>query len=415
MEKIKILHCSNFFYFDNSNGAAIANRTLMEYLAGGDFDVRALCGPVVESVARADPSVQFPGWSEVDRDSIGIAPQSWIIGAAGVRLSEVPSVRTVVEGVEVHALRRPLRRPNGLASAEIAEFLGVFDEIVAGFDPDVLVTYGGDALTAELLRRSKARGIKTVFTLHNLPYTSSEIFANVDIILVPGSFAGGHYGDALGIRCVALPYLIDRGRIEVDANSGQYVTFVNPSFEKGVYVFAAIADALGSIRPDIPMLVVESRGDESTLANCGVDLRVHGNVFLMGETPDPRQFWRVTRLLLVPSLWLESQGLVAVEAMFNGIPVLASDRGALPETLGWAGMTLPLPERLQPTTRALPTGPEISCWVESIVRLWDDKPFYERQSRLALAESSRWDPSRIGRQYAQLFKDLHGNIARDRP
>ena len=48
----------------------------------------------------------------------------------------------------------------------------------------------------------------------------------------------------------------------------------------------------------------------------------------MPNTPDPREFYAVTKLLLMPSLW-RTPGLVAMEAMLNGIPVLASNRGGL--------------------------------------------------------------------------------------
>ena len=41
--------------------------------------------------------------------------------------------------------------------------------------------------------------------------------------------------------------------------------------------------------------------------------------------------------LVFPSLW-EGFGLPAVEAMSCGVPVLASDRGSLPEVIGNAGM-----------------------------------------------------------------------------
>ncbi len=51
----------------------------------------------------------------------------------------------------------------------------------------------------------------------------------------------------------------------------------------------------------------------------------------MANTLDPRHFYRVTRVLLVPTLVSEMFGRVAAEALANGIPVLASDRGALPE------------------------------------------------------------------------------------
>ena len=44
----------------------------------------------------------------------------------------------------------------------------------------------------------------------------------------------------------------------------------------------------------------------------------------------------------MPSLWWENQPLVAIEAMINGIPVIGSDRGGIPESLGEAG-SLPCP------------------------------------------------------------------------
>ncbi len=62
------------------------------------------------------------------------------------------------------------------------------------------------------------------------------------------------------------------------------------------------------------------------------------NIQIMPNTTDPRRFWRLTKLLLMPSLWWESQGLVAVEAMINGIPVVGSDRGPIRETLGDGGV-----------------------------------------------------------------------------
>ena len=40
----------------------------------------------------------------------------------------------------------------------------------------------------------------------------------------------------------------------------------------------------------------------------------------------------------MPSLGLESFGLVAREAMHHGVPVLASDRGALPEMFDGGGV-----------------------------------------------------------------------------
>ena len=123
-----------------------------------------------------------------------------------------------------------------------------------------------------------------------------------------------------------------------------------------MYAFVRIADELERRRPDIPLLVVESRGTRDTLAACWPDRRIAGNITMMPHTSDPRRFWSRTRIALVPSLWWENQPLVVVEAMINGIPVVASDRGGIPETLGASGFMLPLPERLTPESEIVPSA-----------------------------------------------------------
>ena len=183
----------------------------------------------------------------------------------------------------------------------------------------------------------------------------------------------------------------------------QFVTFINPSLQKGAYAFVRIAHELGRRRPDIPLLVVESRGTRDTLMACGLDLGLCGNVRFMANTSDPRRFWGVTRIALMPSLCCENQPLVVVEAMINGIPVIASDRGGTPEALGDCGFALPLPERMTPMTHILPTAEEVEPWVEAIIRLWDDPALYEEQSVKARAEAQRWHPDRLRPLYAEFF------------
>ena len=97
----------------------------------------------------------------------------------------------------------------------------------------------------------------------------------------------------------------------------------------------------------------------------------------MANTPDPRDFYRVSRAVLVPSLWRESLGRVPMEALANGIPVLASDRGALPETLGNAGFVFTIPGRYTAQSLVIPTG-EVAPWVSVLEKLWDDPEFEAR-------------------------------------
>jgi glycosyltransferase involved in cell wall biosynthesis len=137
-----------------------------------------------------------------------------------------------------------------------------------------------------------------------------------------------------------------------------------------------------------------------------VDLSGLTSLHRMANTPDPRDFYRVSRVVLMPSLWRESLGRVAVEAMANGIPVLASDRGALPETLGDAGFVLTIPERFAPASTEVPTAREVAPWVAIIERLWDDPAFEARHRELVLAESRRWDADRLVERYEAFFRSL---------
>ena len=62
------------------------------------------------------------------------------------------------------------------------------------------------------------------------------------------------------------------------------------------------------------------------------------NVGYLGWLPreSVRAWYKRADLLLVPSRW-EGFGMVVIEAMRAGLPVLASNRGALPEVLGDGG------------------------------------------------------------------------------
>ena len=400
---MRILFVSHHCYLDDSNGAAVASREMMQALARRGFGVEVLSGSMLDLREDHDPRAwiaeRFEGQIRADDRALSL-------DARGVRVDAPDHLRLDVRGVPVTVHLHPTTRPRNPDEAEGREFLDLFEAIRGRCRPDAVVGYGGSWLAREVFRRARASGIATAFVLHNFQYPNPETFADVDRVCVPSRFAADYHGEALGIDCTVLPNLIDRERIMADQIEPRFVTFVNPSPEKGVWPFARIAEELGRRRPDIPLLVVEGRGNEETLAACGLDLRVHGNVFLMAHTADPRRFWSKTRVCLLPSLWWENQPLVAVEALSNGIPVIASDRGGLPETLGDAGIVLPLPDRLTPATRTLPTAEEVAPWVEAIVRLWDDPGLADEHRRRAREEAKRWDPEILEPQYVRFFSEI---------
>jgi glycosyltransferase involved in cell wall biosynthesis len=229
------------------------------------------------------------------------------------------------------------------------------------------------------------------------------MFQPVDAVLVPSRFAQAHYRRTLGLECTAIPGPWDWERVRCRQVRGRYVTFINPQPAKGVFVFARIAAELARRRPDIPLLVVEGRGKAGWLQRTGLDFRELGNVSVMANTPDPRDFYEVSRLVLMPSLWRESFPRVAVEALINGIPVLASSRGGLPETLEEAGLLFDVPEQYTPESRLVPSAEEIAPWVDTIIRLWDDARFYEQERRRCLDAAEAWRPERLLPRFEEFF------------
>jgi glycosyltransferase involved in cell wall biosynthesis len=146
------------------------------------------------------------------------------------------------------------------------------------------------------------------------------------------------------------------------------VVFVNPVPEKGV----DLAFRLAAARPDIPFDFVECwplslQAREALLARA----RPLCNVAWHPVTRDSRRLYRHARIVLVPSTWEESWGRVVTEAHCSGIPVLASRRGGLPESVGPGGMLVDHDAPLQ-------------HWRAALSRMWDDGDTYE-----ALVASAR--------------------------
>jgi glycosyltransferase involved in cell wall biosynthesis len=154
------------------------------------------------------------------------------------------------------------------------------------------------------------------------------------------------------------------------------------------------------------LLIVESRGKADGLAGLPVDLSGLTNPNRMANTPDPRDFYQVSRLVLMRSLWRESLGRVPIEAMANGITVLASDRGALPETLGDAGFVFPIPDRSTRASGIGPTAHEVAPWVAVIELLWDDPGFEAPHREQALGEGRRGDGAALVDQNAGFLPTL---------
>ncbi len=397
--RLRVLFASVHCYVDPSSGAALATRDVLELLAGRGHECRALTaglldyyadtplGPVLEAAGA-------PVRRAVANVRAGVTAEVFDLQLNGVRVTVLPTSSSL-------ASRAPDR-------AESHAFLNLAEQALDRFRPGVLLTFGGHAANLELMRLARSRGIAVVFHLHNFAYDHPAAFADASAVLVPSEYSRRHYARRLGLDCAAIPLPVRPERVVAAEREPRHLTFVNPSPVKGLTVFARIALELNRRRPDIPLLVVEGRAASDWLGRVPVDLSGLSNLHRMANTPDPRDFYRVSRAVLVPSLWRESFGRVAAEALANGLPVLAGDRGALPETLGDAGFVISIPGQYAPDSAAVPTAREVAPWVAAVERLWDDPDLEADQRRRALAEAPRWDPGRLAGAYEAFFAGLAG-------
>jgi glycosyltransferase involved in cell wall biosynthesis len=357
----RVLFASYHCYHDPSSGAAVCTRDLFAALAARGWRCGAFTGPYLDDPQATPISSALQG-------------QAGVVSAPGRAGSERFAVHTThAEGFPVTIFApQPAAPTKPPSPAETVGFLAVLTEAVRRFQPNVVLTYGGDPASRGVVQVAKQAGAKVAFWLHNFAYPHASAFAGCDAVIVPSAFSRDYHRQSLGIEAVALPPVIDVKRVAAERpDGGKFVTFVNPVPEKGVFWFARMAEVIGRERPDVPMLVVEGRGRADWLSRCGVDLRGITSLHKMANTSDPRAFYRMTRVAVIPSVWRESFGRVAAEALLNGIPVVASDRGALPEVVGKEGTCLPIPPQMTPESRTPPSAEEVAPWVVEVLKAWD--------------------------------------------
>jgi len=397
----RLLFSSFHCLLDPSSGATHSARDLMTLLTGKGWNCRIFSGSQLDF--EDGRTFQQLLADEAYRPQLNL-----LASRPGANRAIPFTLHDFVHaGIPATVFDAPGIRPYQIPSLqEGAAFVEQFQRVLDEFHPDVVVTYGSYPATAESIARVKDAGAAAVFWLRNCAYEEVDVFRQVDAIIVPSRFTSDFYQKKLGIRCTPIPSPFVWDRVQCDQIEGKYVTFVNPQPNKGVYVFARIAVEISKRRPDIPFLVVEGRTKHRGLLQTGLDLDAMGNIFGMAHTPDPRAFYRVSKIVLVPSLWNDTFPRVAAEAMLNGIPVLGTRRGGLPELLAEAGFALDVPIKYTPQTDKMPTAKELAPWIDTIIRLWDDAAFYEKERQRCRAAAEAWRPEKLAARYDEFLKGL---------
>ncbi|OCI32666.1 glycosyltransferase [Oerskovia enterophila] len=106
-------------------------------------------------------------------------------------------------------------------------------------------------------------------------------------------------------------------------------------------------------------------------------------------------FYRALDVLAVPSLdtpgWIEQFGRVAVEAMACGVPVVASDSGALPDVVGGAGLLVP-------------PGDPVALH-DALVRVADEPGLADSLRRRGAARAATCAWPEVARRYRAIYEE----------
>jgi glycosyltransferase involved in cell wall biosynthesis len=266
-------------------------------------------------------------------------------------------------------------------------------EVVDRFKPDVIVVQSTHP--DPLLRALKPHGIPMAVYLHevgDIDHLASLAGANVSL-LANSNFAARRLLEQCGLRCQVVVPLIDP-RYYVTQVRPERVLFVNTVPRKGLEIAFAIAER----RPDVQFdFVLSWILKPDRVAELAARARKAGNIVLHRPTDDMRSLYAKTRLLLVPSQWEETWGRIVTEAHINGIPVLGSSTGELPQVIGPGGLTVA-------------ANAPIEDWLAAFGRLWDNPESYAEFARAA-REYSKRDEIQPATIVARLVEILQDTIA----
>ncbi|MBI5549660.1 MAG: glycosyltransferase family 4 protein [Deltaproteobacteria bacterium] len=177
------------------------------------------------------------------------------------------------------------------------------------------------------------------------------------------------------------------------ARSADQVTLLLPCAairrHKGVHL---AVEALRHVSPDSVLWITGDPADPlaaeyvDELRKMAARAQVSDRVHFIDARRDLHRVMSSADIVLVPSVWQEPFGLVAAEAQLLGVPVIASNRGALPELMGNGRLGLVFdaedPATLATAINRMSRDPDLRARIASAARTHAELRYsYERWSR----------------------------------
>lgn len=375
---MKILFASGNCLIDPSSGAARSVATFLGYLSKWGNECQTLTGSVYDKPLFENPLENIRANGGMPTKSEKGETEVWRQDIGGVRHIIIP---TMISNRSFVPARDELK---------------IFRYVMTYFDlkkPDAFITYGNGLLERILLREAEDRGIATFFYLAHPGYKEKDVFKGVDQVFTDTEATRALYNERLGLDSYAIGKFIVKPRVPSKGPAPVYATFINPGSEKGVTLFYRIVQIAEKELPELKFLVVESR---ATLAQSDDQFNTGfsklSNIVRVGLQQDMGRVFGMTRILLMPSVWHESGGRTAIEALSLGIPVIATNRGGLPEVLGSAATLIDVDAELIDNPTAIPSEASARPWLNALMKIINNPGSFDEMQRMSLEQWKTHDP-----------------------
>ena len=326
---MRFLLINNHCITDPVAGVTQSLRTIMRWLSDAGHECRVL------TTARFESRVMFTIEEHLRARGVDLPEGAAIRRSPNRKNKTRPVVEYASDGVPITLLMTRHNDESRPDRTEAAQYGVLFERLLGEFTPDQVIACNGHPMIRAALRQARERGMTTAFAVRGFGYYEPLYFEHVDHAFTCSQFLTDHYHDRIGLISTPIEPPIDWSTVVAPSESRAFVTFVHPAPHKGLLLFARLADMLGSRRPDIPMLVVQSGQSGGALNTIpGIDFSKYPQIMAAPAVPTPADYFALTRILLVPSVWEEPFGRVAAEAMINGVPPIVGNRGSLPHVVG---------------------------------------------------------------------------------
>ena len=371
---MKVLLAANASYVPPRGGSTRSNLVWLEHLASRGHDVRV----VSPALAEETPDQARRKRADLEEQEILVTH---------VKTDHKLGFEVLKRGeITVYSVADP------------AKMRAVLRSKILKHEPDWILVSSedlGQALLAEAIETAPGRVVYLAHTPQMFPFgpaslnpnpAGQELLLRTAAMVAIGEHTADYTARHLGRRPTVIhpPVYGKPPWIRRDHDKPGLITMINPSPVKGVSIFLELARRF----PHYSFGALRGWGTTKAIED---ELTALPNVQMLRKVKHIEAILRRTKVLLMPALWYEGFGLVVMEAMLRGVPVLASNMGSLVEAKMGTNYVLPVNPIERYTTvfdenrMPAPVVPEqdIEPWAKALAELMEDPELYRRESQAA--------------------------------